>query len=124
MKAQLSESEAVQGRDTFTFGATIGLSGAEIFVVFDATVGPLNHDPGNFVALAEAESYGKFGLGEVARSTFDQTRLARARVLDVYLGADGVAIGLSADERETNTVISGELIIAIKIGGAVVGGHE
>src|SRR5580692_820950 len=124
MKAQLSESEAVQGRDTFTFGATIGLPGGEIVVVFDAAIGPLNHDPGNFVALAEAESYGKFGLGEVTRSTFDQARLAGARVLDAYLGADGVAIGLSANERETNTVISGELIIAIEIGRSMVGGHQ
>src|SRR5580704_3673503 len=115
MKAQLSESEAVQGCDTFTFGATIGLPGGEIVVVFDAAIGPLNHDPGNFVALAEAESYGKFGLGEVTRSTFDQTRLARARVLDADVGTDGVAIGLGADQSKTNAVVSGELVIAVQV---------
>src|ERR1700721_2204584 len=99
MRAQPSESEAVQGRDTFTFGATIGLPGGEVVVVFDSAIGPLNHDPGNFVALAEAESYRKFGLGDATRSIFDEARRAGARVLDADLGADGVAIGLSANAR-------------------------
>ena len=41
-----------------------------------------------------------------------------------YHGADGVSIGFCTDQVKTNTAISGDVLVAVEICGAVVGGQQ
>ena len=61
--------------DGFSFDAVVGLAGGKIFVFFGCAAGPFDYDAINFVALAETEGYGQFGLREVAGAAFHQALL-------------------------------------------------
>lgn len=63
-------------------------------------------------------------MGEVAGAAANLAGLNLAVGVQVDGGADGVAIGFCADEVEAEAAVSGELVVAIETGGAVVGGEE
>jgi len=61
-------------------------------------------------------------LGEVAGAAANEAGLDLGVGKEADGGADGIAIGFCADELEADAAISGELVVAIEIGGTVVGG--
>src|SRR5438874_11645955 len=61
--------------DSLAFDAFVSSAGCEVLVFFCPAAGPLNHHAIDLVLLANSECYREFGLGEITRSAFDQTRL-------------------------------------------------
>ena len=61
-------------------------------------------------------------MGEVAGAAADLARLDLTVGVEANGGAYGIAVRFCADELEADAAVSGELIVAIEIGGTVVGG--
>src|SRR6266550_6592845 len=78
--------------DSLAFDALVSAARCEVFVFFNSSAGPLDQQAIDLVLLANPECYGKFGLGEITRSAFDQTRLNGSIVKDSHRRADRVTI--------------------------------
>jgi len=63
-------------------------------------------------------------LGEVAGTGADLAGLDLAVGVKVDVCADGVSIGFRADQMKADAAVSGLLIVAVEIGGTVIGGEE
>src|SRR6266481_4401676 len=74
--------------------------------------------------MAYAEGLGEFRLREVAGTASNEARLNLAVGVEADSGADGVAIGFCADEVQADAAVSGLLVVAVEVGGAVVGSEE
>src|SRR6266550_9401948 len=84
--------EPIQPSDPLSFGALVSSAGCEVLVFFCPSAGPLDQQAIDLVLLANPECYGEFGLGEITRSAFDQTRLNGSMVKDFHRRADRVTI--------------------------------
>lgn len=85
---------------------------------------PVDRYLGGLLVLGEAEGEGALGAREIAAAGLDHLRLCARGGLDLDDGADGVAIGARAFERDAQSVVAGGEIVAIEIAGAAVGGGE
>jgi len=106
------------------FYAVVRLPGTQIFILFGAAAGPVNHHAIDFFPRAEAESYRQFGLRKIAGTATDDPRLRLPFEENADNGADRIAIRFYSLQVKSNTAGARLLIVAVQIGRTVVGGHQ
>ena len=100
------------------------MAGGEGFEFLGFAAGPIDDHALDFVLFAQTKSDGQFGLRKIAGAAVHHARLRLAVVEDAHIRADGVAIGFRADQTKADAAIARGLIVAEKICGPVVGGHQ
>jgi len=100
----------------------VGFSRFQFGVFFGLAAGPIDYDFFDFVLFAYARRLWVIRIERGSWSRCDEAGLDLAVGEEAGGGADGVAIGFCADELDADAAISGELVVAIEIGGTVVGG--
>src|SRR5437879_8548037 len=106
------------------FYAVVRLPGTQIFILFCAAAGPVNHHAIDFFPRAEAESYRQFGLRKIAGAATDDPRLRLPFEENADNGADRIAIRFYALQVKSNTAGARLLIGAVLISRTAVGGCE
>jgi hypothetical protein len=102
----------------------VEFAGNYILILFRSATGPVENDAVDAISLAEAECHWKFRLRKITGTTFHKAGLTRFSVKDLDARSDCVTIRFDASEAKANGVIARKLIVAEKIRGTVVGGHQ
>ena len=76
------------------------------------------------IALAETKGQRQFGLREIARAGFDAARLRAIGAEDTRDRADRIAIRLGSDQAQPQPAVPGQLLVAIEVRPALVGGQQ
>src|SRR5215471_12503026 len=101
----LSRAELAGGGDALSFGDGEGCAGGDGGETIDLAAGPADFDGIGFVARAEAEGQDQFAGRKIAGAAAEHFRLGIAASGELYDSADAVAVGLGADQFETQAVI-------------------
>src|ERR1035437_8768628 len=105
------------------FGALVR-TGAHVFEFLHGAAGPLDDQAAGGVALAEPEGQGQFGLRQVAGTGFDAAGLGAIGGEEAGHRADGVAIRFGPGQAQAQPPVAGQLLVAIEIRRALVGGDQ
>src|SRR5206468_11481058 len=112
--ASLTRLRALCSRfaDAFGFYALIPAAGAQIFVLFGAAAGPVDHEAFGDVAFTHAKRDGQLGLREITRTALHHARAGFAPTIQAHAGADGVAVRFRPHQAHADAVVSGQLVVA------------
>src|SRR4029077_1361237 len=106
------------------FQALIDFSTGQVLVFFGPPAGPIDDHAVNLLMRAHTEGNRQLRLRKIAGTAVHHARLCLPVIKDSNRGADSIAVGLGALQMQSNAFRMRCLIVAIEIGGPIVGGQQ